>query len=173
MESFIIVRPTGQPLHQTVGDWAAAELAHATNEWRAQFRGDARVKNDTDLTDTDIAANNLILWGDPQSNRLLGKVANKLPVVWSAKTVRLGDRSFSAEQHVPVFIFPNPLNPKRYVVVNSCFTFCELAAASNAQQTPKLPDFAVIDVSTPRKLRSREGVQHAGFFGERWEWRNQ
>lgn len=173
MESFIMVRPTGQPLHQAVGDWAAAELAHATNEWRAQFRGDARVKNDMDLTDADIAANNLVLWGDPQSNRLIGKVANKLPVVWNANKVRLGDRSFPAEQHVPVFIFPNPLNPKRYLVVNSSFTFCELASASNAQQTPKLPDFAVIDISTPRKLRGREGVQHAGFFGERWEWRNQ
>jgi hypothetical protein len=172
MDSFIMVRPTGQPSHQAIGEWASAELAHATNEWRTQFRGDARVKNDTDITDADIAANNLVLWGDPQSNRLLGRVAAKLPVVWNAGTIRLGDRSFSAEQHVPVFIFPNPLNPKRHMVVNSGFTFCDLAAASNAQQTPKLPDFAVVDVSTPRKHRGHEGVLHAGFFGEHWEWRS-
>jgi hypothetical protein len=172
MDSFIMVRPTGQPWHPAVGAWVSAELAHATSEWRAQFRGDARVKEDIEVTDAEIAASHLVLWGDPQSNRLLARIAGRLPVDWSAKAVRLGDRGFPSAQHVPMFIFPNPLNPARYVVINSGFTFCELAAASNAQQTPRLPDFAVVDISTPRATRWRSGVQHAGFFGEHWEWRN-
>jgi len=39
MDSFLVVRPTGKPLAERVGRWVQAELAHATNEWRRQFRG--------------------------------------------------------------------------------------------------------------------------------------
>ena len=36
----------------------------------------------SDVTEADIAAHNLILWGDPRSNSLLAKVIAKLPVRW-------------------------------------------------------------------------------------------
>src|SRR4051812_26636404 len=63
MSSFLMVRPTGQPLNEKVGAWAAAEMAHATNHWRRQFRGEPRVKDDADVSDGDIAEHNLVLWG--------------------------------------------------------------------------------------------------------------
>ena len=68
MDSFLMVRPTGPALNDKVGKWAAAEMKHAIDHWRRQFRGEARVKDDKDVTDADIAAHNLILWGDPSSN---------------------------------------------------------------------------------------------------------
>src|SRR2546426_10982215 len=77
MDSFIFVRPTGQPLNAEVGKWVEQQLARATNEWRAQFRGDVPVKSDTGGSDVDIASANLILWGDPQSNKLLGQMASQ------------------------------------------------------------------------------------------------
>ncbi len=43
-------------------------MKHATDHWRKQFRGDAPVKDDTEITDADIANSNLVLWGDPMSN---------------------------------------------------------------------------------------------------------
>ena len=76
---------------------------------------------------------------------------------------------FPAAKHLPVLIYPNPLNPGRYVVVNSGFSFCEFGNASNAQQTPKLPDFALIDITVPRAARLVQGIPCAGFFDERWE----
>src|SRR5256885_3524463 len=42
MDSFIMVRPTGQPFNEKIGAWTAAEMAHATNHWRQQFRGEPR-----------------------------------------------------------------------------------------------------------------------------------
>ena len=70
---------------------------------------------------------------------------------------------------MPVFIFPNPLNPKRYVVVNSGFTFALVGGASNSQQTPKLPDWAILDLNVARPDRIEKGVADANFFNERWE----
>jgi hypothetical protein len=169
LDSFLMVRPTGQPLNEKVGAWAAAEMKHAVEHWRKQFRGDARVKDDGDITDADIAAHNLVLWGDPSSNKVLAKIADKLPIRWGADTVTLGAQSFAAAHHVPVLIYPNPLNPRRYVVLNSGFTFREYDYLNNARQVPKLPDFAVLDVRTPPSSRLPGAVAAAGFFDEEWK----
>jgi len=43
LERFLIVRPTGQPMHEATGKWAKGEMERAIREWRRQFRGDALV----------------------------------------------------------------------------------------------------------------------------------
>ena len=169
MDAFLFVRPTGQPLNAAVGAWVTAEMAHATEHWRREFRGDARVKDDSAVTDADIAANNLVLWGDPASNALLAKLADKLPVKWTAAGLVVGGKTYAAGEAVPVLIYPNPLNPARYVVLNSGFTFREYDYLNNARQTPKLPDWAVIDITKPVTSRTPGGIAAAGFFGEKWE----
>ncbi len=168
MDSFMMVRPTGTALNDRVGKWANAEMKHAVDHWRLQFRGDARVKDDKDITPTDIDAHNLILWGDPTSNAILAKVVGKLPLKWNQERVQIGEQSYDAGHHVPVLIYPNPLNPKRYVVINSGFTFREYDYLNNARQVPKLPDFAVVDVDVPVSSRAPGGIMTAGFFTEAW-----
>jgi hypothetical protein len=169
MDSFLMVRPTGQPLNEKVGSWSAGEQAHAIEHWRRQFRGEARVKDDTDITEADIAAQNLVLWGDPSSNKMLAKIADKLPIHWNAQEIRVGNKNYPTDHHVPIFIYPNPLNPQRYVVLNSGFTFREYDYLNNARQISKLPDYAVVDVNVPVSSRGPGGIVDAGFFGERWE----
>ena len=169
MDSFIMVSPTGTAMNPKVGAWAAAEERHAIDHWRRQFRGEARVKTDDQITEDDIASNNLVLWGDPKSNKILGKIADQLPVHWNEKGVNSGTNIFSAEHCVPVMIYPNPLNPKHYVVVNSGFTFREYDYLSNARQVPKLPDYAVIDLDTPPSPRAPGKIVDAGFFDEQWK----
>ena len=170
MSSFLVVRPTGQAAHPKVAAWVDAELTHFTNEWRRHFRGEARVKDDSAVTDADIAAHNLILWGDTESNQLLAKLKDKLPIQWTSQNVTAGRERFEASHHVPLMIYPNPLNPGRYVVLNSGFTFREYDYLNNARQVPKLPDWAIVDVNTPPSSRWPGKVVDAGFFGERWEW---
>jgi hypothetical protein len=168
MDSFLIVRPTGSPLNEEVGKWAGAEMKRAIDHWRKQFRGEARVKDDRDVTDADIANHHLILWGDPASNKVLAKVLDRLPVKWDAKKVTLGTAEFDAAHHAAVLVYPNPLNPKRYVVLNSGFTFRDYDYLNNARQISKLPDFAVVDLRTPPSSRFPGKVVAAGFFDEAW-----
>ena len=170
MDSFVMVKPTGQAMNPKTAAWVAGEMRHAITAWRAQFRGEARVKDDTSIDDNDIANSNLILWGDPSSNAVLKRIADKLPIRWDAKSVMVGDKSYPSQTYVPVMIYPNPLNPKRYVVLNSGFTFREYDYMNNARQTPKLPDWAVVDVSVPASPTAPGGISDAGFFGEQWEF---
>jgi hypothetical protein len=169
MGSFLMVNPTGSPMNEVVGKWAKSEEEHAIRLWRTQMRGDAPVKDDSAVTDADIAANNLILWGDPQSNKVLGRIADKLPVSWTAQSVTLGTRTYPAASNAPVMIYPNPLNPKKYVVINSGITFREYAEPNNSLQVAYLPDYAVVDLTTPPDYRWPGKIAAAGFFGEKWE----
>jgi hypothetical protein len=171
MDSFLMVKPTGKALNAEIGAWVNAEMEHAITHWRKQFRGEARVKGDDAVTDADIAAHNLILWGDPSSNQIVAKIAAKLPIRWDGNGIRMGDNKYSSANHVPVLIYPNPLNPKKYVVLNSGFTYREYDYLNNARQVPKLPDFAVVDIKVPLSSRAPGGIVTAGFFGEKWEWK--
>ena len=169
MDAFLMVKPSGKAANAKVGEWAEKEFKHATEHWRKQFRGDAPVKADTAVTDADIKNSNLVLWGDPSSNAVLAKIADKLPIKWTDRGVVVGKGTYDAGTHVPVLIYPNPLNPSKYVVINSGFTYREYDYLNNARQVPKLPDYAVIDVTTPPNSRYPGKVVRAGFFGEKWE----
>ncbi len=170
MSSFLFVRPTGKPLNANVGAWAAAEMEHAIGFWRKVFRGDVRVKDDTALTAEDVAVSNLILWGDPGSNAALAKLLARLPLQWTRDKLTLAGQTYDATQHAPILIYPNPANPSRYLVLNSGVTFREEALLTNSQQTPKLPDWAVIDLRTPPDTKWPGLVLDAGFFDEAWQW---
>ncbi|MBK7926695.1 MAG: prolyl oligopeptidase family serine peptidase [Bryobacterales bacterium] len=169
MSRFVMVTPTGTSANTALNSWAEAERRRAAKEWRGQFRGEAITKNDSEITDADIASSNLILWGDPQSNQVLARIADKLPVQWTRDAVLLGGQSFPAASHAAILIYPNPLNPAKYVVLNSGMTFREAHYLTNSQQTPKLPDYAIVDLTTPPDARSPGRIALAGFFGERWE----
>ncbi|MGA3095028.1 MAG: prolyl oligopeptidase family serine peptidase [Bryobacteraceae bacterium] len=169
MDSFLMVRPTGPPMNETVGAWAKSEQDHAIRLWRTQMRGDAPIKDDTEVTDADIASSNLALWGDPQSNKVLARIADRLPIRWTASAITLGARSFDAAKNAPVMIYPNPLNPNKYVVIDSGITFREYAESNNALQVAYLPDYAIVDLTIPPDARWPGKIAAAGFFGEGWQ----
>jgi hypothetical protein len=169
MTPFLFVRPTGKPLNDAIGKWTQSEMEHAIKSWRAVFRGDAPVKDDTAVTDEDIAKSNLILWGDPSSNAVLKKIADKLPVAWSNDALKFKTYQLEPARYVPVLIYPNPLNPPRYIVINSGHTFREFALLNNSDQTPKLPDWAIVDISVPAGPKWPGLIYDAGFFDENWK----
>ena len=169
MGSFLFVKPTAAGRHPKVDHWVESEFNRAVREWHRQMRGDAIVKSSDDLKPEDIENYNLVLWGDPQSNPTLAKLAEKLPIEWTRDNVIVGSRKFESGTHVPIMIYPNPLNPQRYVVLNSSFTYREFDYLNNARQIPKLPDWAVVDVSTPPDTRFPGRIADADFFDEEWK----
>ena len=89
-------------------------MHRAIEHWRRHFRGEARVKDDTAITDADIASSNLVLWGDPESNAVLKRIADKLPIALGRRQDQ-GRRpqSFAAENHALILIYPEPAQPER------------------------------------------------------------
>ena len=73
------------------------------------INGEFPMKVATKVTMDDIASSNLILFGTPSSNPLLGRLAPKLPAKWIAGATGSADGV--------VFVHPNPESPDHYVVV--------------------------------------------------------
>lgn len=169
MDSFIFVLPTRGSGNDKFDEWVRKEMAHAIEHWQKQFRGEVRAVRDSELTDDLIKTSNLIFWGDPASNPNLAKIAAKLPIAFSEKEITLGTQKFARATHAPLLIYPNPENPSRYIVLNSGFTFREYDYLNNARQIAKLPDYAIIDITTPPNSRYPGKVVTAGFFNEQWQ----
>ena len=161
MDGFLSVRPTGTAWNAVAHEWGTKTFDVFSANFAKWLRGDVRVKDDRALQPRDIADNNLILFGDPGSNSVIAKVIGRLPIRWSKTTIAIGDQTFDAAAHVPVVIYPNPLNPKRYVVINSGHTFGEVDfRGTNAWLYPRLGDYSV--------LRPNGDIVVSGFFDENW-----
>ncbi|WP_437185847.1 prolyl oligopeptidase family serine peptidase [Planctomicrobium sp. SH668] len=170
MDSFLFVLPSGEFQDAAVKDWVTSEQERAAREWGRQFRGRVRFKKDIEVTAEDIENSHLILWGCPQSNQYLARVSSMLPIAWGADQIAVGDHlKFPGVNHALICIYPNPHNPNRYLVLNSGVTFREADYLSNSMQTPKLPDWAVIDLSVPPSPASPGKVVDADFFDEKWQ----
>jgi dienelactone hydrolase len=161
-ESFLVVRPTREPVNSFVHDILIRDLERFQREWAKWMRGDLRIKNDSEVTEADIRAHHLIVFGEPASNSLLERAADKLPADWERDWFKLRNISYSAAKHIPKMIYPNPLNPERYVVINSGHTFGEAEfRGTNALLFPRLGDYAVIDGDTGQPVA-------AGVFDDLW-----
>jgi len=168
LDRFLFVRPTGTAWNPAVGAWATGELERARHLWRALFRGDAPVKDDTAVTAEDLASSHIVLWGDPGANQLLARLLPGLPLQWDARTLTFRGERLEAAHHAPILIYPNPLNPDKYVVLNTGIDFRDHGYGSNSLQTPKLPDHAIVDLREAPGARWPGRIVAAGFFDEAW-----
>jgi hypothetical protein len=169
MSGFLCVRGTGKPWHAATQKYADANLQRFKDEWSQFLRGDLPVKDDTEVTEEDIKYKHLILFGDPSSNALIGKVLKDLPLKWSKEGVALAGQQGDAATHVPVLIYPNPLNPRRYVVLNSGHTFHAADfRGTNALLYPRLGDYALLKLAPTDRDPLGVEVVTAGLFDEEW-----
>jgi dienelactone hydrolase len=188
MDSLVFVPATNPtpalPKQISVHAWLNTEFEHATKQWRRHFRGDiplasadkiaAAVKqiesgeNAADVLKKENLDANWILFGTPENNPAIAAIAKHLPIQWNNETIKVGKDSFPVEHAAVAMIYPNPINPKRYIVLNSGFTFREYAYLNNARQIPMLPDWAILDTQMPSNSQMLGKVLAAGFFDESW-----
>jgi pimeloyl-ACP methyl ester carboxylesterase len=169
MESFVMVVPSRPCVHGGVERWVNAEMRHFQEEWSRQFRGTVRTVSDQEVTEAMIRDCNLIVFGDPHANRFLAKIANRLPGTWNRETLSFQQTAYPVESSVLAMIYPNPLNPERYVVLNSGFTYRQYAYLNNARQVPHLPDWAILDISAGSTSQLPGVIASSGFFDEQWK----
>lgn len=171
---FLMVLPDGQSASPEVAAWVAAESAHFLRRWRGLMRGDVRVVNAAEITDPVAAGadQGLILWGTPESNSVLKKIIDRLPLKWSPEQLEIAGKSYDATTHVPALIYPALGSANFEVVINSGLTFREAHDRTNSLQNPKLPDWAILDITTPASPEQAGRVVATDFFDEHWQVRS-
>jgi hypothetical protein len=168
-DSFLCVHGTGKPWHEATAKYAAASLERFRQDWSKHWRGDLPIKDDVDVSNDDIAGKHLILFGDPSSNSLIAQVLDGLPLQWTTANVSFMGKTYRSAEHVPVLIYPNPLNAGRYVVLNSGHTFGAADyRGTNALLYPRLGDYAILRLTGGDDPSATE-VATAGLFDEFWQ----
>lgn len=168
-DAFLCVRGTGRAWNEATQKFADAELERFRDDWDKYFRGELPVKNDTEVTDEEIATRHLILFGDPGCNSLIAQVLDGLPLTWTKEKVTLAGVGYDATSHVPVMIYPNPLNGGRYVVLNSGHTFRrDDFIGTNARLFPRYGDYAVLKPTPAERDPAAAEVATAGLFDDFW-----
>ncbi len=123
----------------------------------------------------------LVFFGDPGSNSVMAEFLDRLnqtrhgsgnpPLMrWSKDDLILGTHRFSAQEHAPVLIYPNPDIPDRYIVLNARLPQSPMSRRRPGASTePRLVvgDFAVL--SLPKEAEGTENMVFGGFFDEEWE----
>ncbi len=126
---------------------------------------------DTELTEEQLRDAHVVLYATPGSNAVLERIAARLPIRVDAGGVAVGDARHEGAGIGVRFVYPNPLSPSRYVIVQAAPTAAAVAAGN---QIPEfLPDWFVYDRDTVRRAQGRipGGFQRPramGTFDARW-----
>jgi dienelactone hydrolase len=170
MQPFVCVRGTGTPWNEAQAAWATWTLERFASEFDKWMRGKVPIVNDTEVTNEMMLEKNVILFGDPGSNAVLAKLAARLPVRWTKTAIEVNGEKYDPATHGVSFIYPNPLAPRKYVVVNSGHTFHAADfQKSNAWLFPRLGDIAVQRFEKDKAEGYDESVVWADFFNSSWK----
>ena len=126
---------------------------------------------DTEVDDSYIQNAHLVLYGSPHDNVLLQRINGALPIRVAGNAVVVGNERYEGNDIGVRFVYPNPLAPHRYVIVQSGVTPSVVSAGNKLPEF--VADYIVYDSRTVRGQQRRiTGPNRAlamGFFSETWQ----
>lgn len=163
---FVVVPGTSGAQAQTQA------LAEKADRWRREWDrfadGVPPLVLDVDVGDEVMASRNLILFGTPDTNRVLGLLAEKLPVRIGDHEYTLGGRTFSGPDTGLVFCYPNPIHPDRYILVYAGEDQGRELGINHKHDL--LPDYFIFSTDTHFEHDDMDRHLCAGFFDLNWEF---
>ncbi|MEO6906275.1 MAG: hypothetical protein ABI210_00140 [Abditibacteriaceae bacterium] len=141
------------------------------SQWQGYADGVPPMKADKDVTPDDLQNYNLILFGTPDSNLLLAKIADKLPVKFINAGYQIEQKYFSGQNTGVIFCYPSPFSTQRMIVVQSGLYWGEALPINHKWDL--LPDYIIYNDSIDEEysLRAEDRTNHAlaaGFFDHHW-----
>jgi len=162
---FAIVYPAADTPENRADRENAVQIAR---EWLAYVQVVPRIYPDSAICEEEIRDYNLILCGSPATHTLLARIADKLPVRIEAESYVVGNRAFPRQNKGLRFVYPNPLNSRRYLLVVHGATWAPRVQSNH--KLDMLPDFIVYSDET-----EEDGTWFptnrflcAGFFDGNW-----
>ncbi|NLF15994.1 MAG: prolyl oligopeptidase family serine peptidase [Lentisphaerae bacterium] len=143
----------------------AAQVERWADEWDRFADGRPPVLLDSQVTEAVIARRNLVLFGTPESNLILARLHDRLPVRIGPQRYEVAGKTYEGPDLGMVLCYPNPLNPQRYVVVYAGALYGERCGINHKHDL--LPDFIVFNT---RRFNYDDTNEHevAGFFDMAW-----
>ena len=132
--------------------------------WKAWADGDARLKNASQIDDSDKANFNLILFGTRATNPLIAQIADDLPMELTPTGYRIGQKNVEARDIGLRLSWKSPWNATRLIGVCSGETWGASLPINHIWDL--VPDYIIYDYRT---LPDGTNVPlEAGFFDGNW-----
>lgn len=163
-QAFLLVRGTAGSDEQD--EALRAEVEAWSDRWEAFCDGRPPMRTDAELTKEEIDSHNLILFGTPQTNSVMARVAPSLPIKIGDRRYQVGKRLYQGETLGLAMVYPNPLAPRRLVVIFSGAVWGRRLGINH--MFDQLPDYNVYDTS---RQEYDDTDQHlcAGLFDANWQ----
>jgi hypothetical protein len=169
MQPFLVVYGTMGTPEQTQWNLQLARL-YAYHWW---YRGNGHVEIVADKTaaEPSYQSMNMILLGGQDCNAVTALIGSNLPIRPVANALRVGDRKIAAADLTYKFVYPNPLNNYRSLVLveggTSLDAMKRLPAMMAVYSGGGFPDWLVWDDEV--KLKGFAGAYASGFFDMDWQ----
>jgi hypothetical protein len=141
--------------------------------WRNWQKQPPRVFQDIDIKDADMASYSLLLVGGPDANRVTAQLAARLPLRIAADRVTIDGKDFPAKDAAVQMIYPNPLNPERYVwIVAGTSTDGMYFSDLNPQRLSDW-EYSIVDGRIPAYKQSASSLETrvvSGMFDYNWRF---
>ena len=130
-----------------------------------------KIVPDKEVSTKDLAESNIVLFGNPETNTVLARIMDKLPIRAEGREVEVRNTKFSGDHIGFVLIYPNPLNQEKYVAVFSGSTAkaidCFKKIWPRFESAPREIDFGVFEINP----RNDSVKWHSkGIFGTNWDF---
>lgn len=159
----------------TKGDSVTSEVTlhqarlEAARWWRVG-NGFTDILPDTEVTKEVMENYNLILYGGPNENSITSQLNGSLPVQIKDGIIFLDKKEIIGEPMAVEFIYPNPNNPRKFLLVHEGTGLDGLKLSSffnPVYSGAGLPDFMIFDDTV--KIKGWGGIRAAGFFDAKWK----
>lgn len=143
------------------------------DDWRDWQKQEPRVFQDTEIKDAAMARYSLLLVGGPEANSVTSKLAAKLPIQISADQITIDGKVFPAKDAAVQMIYPNPLNPERYVWIVAGTSTDGMYFNQLSIQKPYDWDYVITDGHIPAYKQPASPLQVrvvSGMFDYHWRF---
>jgi hypothetical protein len=141
--------------------------------WRDWQKQTPRVFQDTEISDADMAKYSLLLVGGTDANRVTAQLAARLPLQIAADRVTIDGKAFPAKDAAVQMIYPNPLNPERYVWIAAGTSTDGMYFSDLNPQRLSDWEYTIVDGRIPAYKQSASALQTrilSGMFDYNWRF---
>jgi hypothetical protein len=163
---FIVIKGTSGSLPEKKG---LSDLADTVNKyWYQRYFTSCKIKNDIEVTEKDIAEANLILLGNYDSNTILSKLKDILPVKITKTGIQTDKKMTNGDRLCFYMIYPNPLNRTKYVAIIGYNNPNNISLGSETGSFDDVSNYGWYDYKVWKADNTNEAIL-LGYFKQNWE----
>ncbi|MBC7327249.1 tetratricopeptide repeat protein [bacterium] len=123
------------------------------------LRTPLKLKKDTEISSEDLKNNNIVIFGNPRTTKLLATISPYLPIRIGDNRIEVADRVYEGKDLGVIMLVPNPYNRDKFVMIYCAFNPSLLESIQYVFHGPT--DYVIF---SQKALNDSNALLEQGFF---------